>query len=296
MFYSLRYLRIKNEASQDIKVIMKKSSIDIIRIIEESIAKNEANNIGPNGGKIFAEFKNEDFEFIFNYTKIYGRDIDVVKFISFCIKDFWGILSRAEINKDLWGKNFVSFNFLKVLICKLCSIIDSYDELLQKGKVDEALSLFRNYLELSSILFASSVDIDFFNKYTLELESNDDYIRFWYSHLKPSQVVKKLKLIKKSSGDKMINYYIERFTGRQREVLYAYSSSVSHGKFSHITRIESEEENDILVTATDFLVNSTLLIHLINYNYICYHSDKEERKLQIISGIWLEILYKHLLK
>jgi hypothetical protein len=50
------------------------------------------------------------------------------------------------------------------------------------------------------------------------------------------------------------------------------------------------------IMAIDYLANSTLLINLINHNYMEYASDKEERKLQIIIQIWIDILYEHILK
>lgn len=274
---------------------MIEKSIDLISILEEAINKNELYNTGTNGEKLFSEFTKEDFSEILNYVEVYGKKINAIKFISYCVREFWNHFNHCNFNKHLWEKNFVKFNYLEVIINKLQEIVFSYDELFQKDRFDEAFSLFRNYVELSSILFASSIDIDFFNKYTSKSESNDEYKKLWFRYLKPQKVVELLKKHPRKTNEQLINYAVGRFAGFQREKLYNYTSSITHGKFSHIIDLEKKEQNEISIMVIDYLVNSTLLIHLVTHGYIEYPSEKEERKLHILVQIWIEILYKHLL-
>lgn len=275
---------------------MTEKPIDILEIVKGAIYKNELHNIGPNGGKAFAEFTNEDFTPIFNYVSLYGTKINVVKFTSYCIRDFWSSFHKCKFKGVIWKKDFVQFNYLEVIIHKLNDIVISFDELFQKDRFDEAFSLFRNYIELSSIFFASLIDEDFFNKYTLESESNEEYIKLWYKNLRPKKVVEKINGLTGKKNNPFIDYSIERFAGFQREKLYSYTSSISHGQFSHIINSKNNEENEMAIMAIDYLANSTLLINLINHNYMEYASDKEERKLQITMQIWIDILYEHILK
>jgi hypothetical protein len=275
---------------------MKENSIDILKIIKETIDENELSNIGLNGGKAFTEFTKEDFTPFFKFVSLYGEKINVVKFISFCMSDFWYTLTKCIIKGNIWGKDFIHFNYLEVLIHKLNEIVISFDELFQKDRYDEAFSLYRNYIELSSILVASTLDEEFFNKYTSESESNSELIKLWFSDLKPKKVVEKLISLKVNVNNPFMEYTINHFTGNQREKLYSYTSSISHSNFSHIINTKKNEVNNISMMVIDNLVHSTLAIHLTNYNYLKYDSDKEERKLQIIAGIWIKILYGHLLK
>lgn len=289
-------LRVAKPLCGIYKVEMTENSINILEIIEKAINENELRNIGINGEKVFSEFTKEDFTPIYNYVNLYGNKINVLKFISYCICDFWSDFHKCQFKGYLWEKDFVKYNYLEVIIHKLYEIIISYDELFQKDRFDEALSLFRNFVELSSTLFASSIDKNFFDKYTSESESNEEYIKLWFKHLRPKRIVEKLNALKGTTNSSLMDYSIERFAGFQREKLYSYTSSISHGKFSHIIDSSKSERNEIFIMTIDYLINSTMVIHLVNYKYINYVSDKSERKLQIIMQIWIEVLYKHLLK
>ena len=95
---------------------MKENSIDILRIIEEAITKNESHNIGLKGGKAFSEFTYEDFTHIFNYCNLYGNKINAVNFISYCMRDFWNDFHKCNFQENIWKKDVENFNFLEVII------------------------------------------------------------------------------------------------------------------------------------------------------------------------------------
>lgn len=271
--------------------------VDLAEIIKKVIHNIEFNNKGYNGKKLFEEFNLEDFDYTHKYHKLYGENSDVIKFISFCLRNFWAELATKEINKDIWEEEFKTFNFLKVMFGKINALIEAYDELFQRDKTEVAFSLFRNYIELSSILFASSLDYTFFRKYTLGIESNPEYTQHWFKNLKPQAIVKLLKGLNKGNNKLTLpEHFIETFSGNQRTKLYEFTSAISHSRFSHIVPSIEQDLNYYRIVATDFLVESTLLIHSMNHQNIAHGNDKEPRKLQIIAGVWFEVLYQNILK
>ncbi len=273
-----------------------KGNIDILEIIKIEIVNLDRINKGPNGEKILQDFSLKDYTPLIEYTRSFGNDVNIIDFVTYGILDFWSNLSKADISKDLWGHNFEGFNFLEVCIDKLSKVIESYFELLIKGKRDEALSIFRNYIELVSILFASTIDYDFFKNYTTNTSNNVEYLKQWYKHLQPQKVVNKLNMLKEDASSKLDIYCIERFIGTQRDLLYEYTSSICHAKFSHLTNPDVKKEVEMLNLATDFLFNSSQIILIANFDYIKFESDKEISKFSITNKIWIEFLYKHLLR
>lgn len=268
-----------------------KKNINIIKLLEESIEENESQ---LNGGKVFSEFKKEDFNFIFDYVELNGNDLNVVEFVSFCICKFWDIISTIKYKEEFWGRKFIEFNFLELLLSKAENILFSYNLLIKSKQYEQAFSIFRNYIEISSIIFACSLDKDFFEKYTSNIETEQEDIEMWFKYLKPSKVSNFLKSRKGKDINQIENYSIDRFTGEQRATLYKFTSEISHAKFKSLKN--NKDFNEMMVLSTDFLVNSTLLIHIINYEKLQYNSDKDERKLQIIVNLWIKLLYGHILK
>ncbi|MFT6963146.1 MAG: hypothetical protein ACJAWV_002880, partial [Flammeovirgaceae bacterium] len=179
-----------------------------------------------------------------------------------------------------------------------------YTELVKEGKNYDALVTFRSYMELSSILFACTLDFEFYSNYIKEL-ADEDYIRFWFRKLKPEEVKKNLKNLHVKSNEDLNNsdydnrYNLENlvkvFTGEQRDLLYKFTSSISHGQYKVLKDIENSEITNYLLMASDFLANTTTLLKVTTYDNL-EHKEKEEFKHEITHSVWIQILYNHLLK
>lgn len=276
---------------------MNEKRIDLIKIIENEIIKNEIINQRLPLEERLLEFKKEDYDYIFTYIERNGNSVEIFHFISFCMNKMWKELSNLDISKNLWDKEFDNINFVNILFIKISNIVESFDILLHKEKNREALSILRNFIEITSILFACVIDQTYFNDYIEGVDKSADH-KHWRKNLSPTVLKDRLTAIKSNlTNNNFIDYSISRFTSEQRNNLYKYTSLISHAKFSQIIENNRSEENEILLHGIDFLVNTTLLIQLITYDYIQYDSinSQMERKHQITFGIWHEILYKNIL-
>ena len=88
-----------------------KKYLNLLSIIESKISENEKHNSMHDGSKAFPEFKKEDFIYIFEYVDSFGKDIDVINFISFCYKRVWLDISKLTFENKLCNYNFVEFNY-----------------------------------------------------------------------------------------------------------------------------------------------------------------------------------------
>lgn len=278
-----------------------KKELNLLQIIETEIFENEKSNIGPNGDKAFPEFKINDFTYLFEYKGFGKKSKSVNHFISFCIKNIWYDINNLTFQNQLWDYDFEGLNFLTLFFERITEIVEAYFLLLDAGHINQSQTVFRNYLELISILFACKMDKEFFFNYIDNFETEQEYTKHWYKKLKPEKVKKLLKSVVNKNDTRLISqnflkHSIKVFTGEQRELLYSYSSSIAHARFDLLKSNNEKSESDILNISTDFLVNSTSLIKLIFFDEIRFKNSKIERSHQIVFGIWSKVLYNHILK
>lgn len=140
------------------------------------------------------------------------------------------------------------------------------------------------------------MDEEFYFNYITNINDTEDYKKHWYKKLKPEQVKKTIKNID-TEQQLPSSYYCDYakifFIGDQREIIYSYVSSICHGKFSYIKDNNFSEENELITYATDYLIRSTGIIKQLTYNY---NNFIMETKHEIVIGVWIKILYDHILK
>ncbi|MBT3206969.1 MAG: hypothetical protein HN704_13310 [Bacteroidetes bacterium] len=278
--------------------------MELLKIIESEIDKINKYNIGPNGKKIFTDFEKGDYDYILKYQEVYYNNFSIPKFMSFCYKNIWDEISNLNIKKSLWEYKTEEKSFLKAILNRLSIIIEVYTDLIRENKNYDALVVFRSYMELSSILFACTLDFEFYYNYIKEL-ADEDYLKHWFKKLKPAVVKKTLKNLhvkanKKTNNENYDNRYnlenlVKVFVGKQKDLLYEYTSSISHGKYNILKHAENKVINDYLIMATDFLANTTTLLGITTYDNL-EHKEREESKHNITSAVWFQIYYNHILK
>lgn len=81
----------------------------------------------------------------------------------------------------LWKQNFFS-------------VISSYSLLLNSLQY-QSMQILRGYIESTAILYLSLIDYEFLEKYTTSNIPEEEYMKIWFKHMKPSIVKKQIKNI-----------------------------------------------------------------------------------------------------
>lgn len=265
--------------------------INLIQIIEDEIKSN--NSVFCKAD--FPVLNNNDFDYIFGYVNKHSNNIEVFKFITYCVKNIWKELSELEISRNLWDDDL---SFLNLLFKRIYQVSDSYFILIENNKNQDALTVFRGYIELTSILFGCCLDKEFYLNYIKDIDNVEEYKRHWFKKLKPEQVKKTIKNINTQQRLYSSHYYDDTknfFVGNQREIIYSYVSAICHGRFSQVKDNDLKQENELIIYSTDYLVNSMITIKQLTHNYCHYKNSIIERKHQIVMGIWVKILYENIL-
>src|SRR5690625_4970121 len=157
-----------------------KKKVNLLKLITDVVDENQKHmhSMFP--------YQIDDFKLLQEYQNQFENkeEIELRNFSIFCYVNSWKILSEAEFKNNEKG------NFNSILTKKLSEIIFSFNLLIQTNKIDEAFAVFRMYIELTSIFFASSIDNDVFKDYTKD-DLNTEYLTHWFKKLKPSIIVKK---------------------------------------------------------------------------------------------------------
>ncbi|ANI88268.1 hypothetical protein A9P82_02480 [Arachidicoccus ginsenosidimutans] len=251
---------------------------------------NELNHAFRQGSilanKEFAPFTINDYKYVKESQDYFGvfavpyfltysiyRDIENRINHSY-LKEVWFWIKDAEDNRPK--------DFLPIQTKLLRDTLNSYMALLKSGNHLQALILFRSYIEYSSQLYASLLDYDFFLKYTGSGIVEEEYQRLWFSTLKPSKVLAKIKsmhteinsLLKDKKIDYGMNALYRRifnpFDSKLRGYLYSELSRLAHGSHSAVTTHDEVKLYALVWLCTSYLVESHVVIDEIVSVYFKY--------------------------
>jgi|GEM_PF-2090798 len=267
--------------------------INVRKFIYEEIEKS--NVLFQRGANIskkeFKPFTIADYTYL-DESQAYFGVFSVPYFLSFSIlKDLENRINNPYLGGAIWYWEKDSdpdraIGFLPTQSKLMYDTLEAYISLLKSEKFLQALILFRSYIEYSSQLYASILDYDFFQKYTTVENLNEDFKQLWFSSLKPSKVLTKIKSIHKEINELLNDeklFYNERsyymqffrpFDSKLRGVLYSSLSSLAHGSYSALVKNNDVKLYALVWLCTRYLVESQVIIDQLSSVYFKY-SPKE---------------------
>jgi hypothetical protein len=254
------------------------------KIIEEwNVHERKAREINPK----IKPFCKDDFNYPFSCIQYVGsiEKVNIESLIIFSNANIWEDLSLYQSRKSIWyWEGIDDSGFIVNMNQYINNIIQSFLALIREDQIISAFMIFRVYVEVSCLFFASLLDVDFYNSYVNQL-TGKEYVDEWYKSLRPSKVQKFLKnLQEKSSIDNNIPSLQYPFHSPLREKLYEELSSYCHGKYSIID--SREIKGQLLWMICEYLSYSTSNLRIMSKHFLKNSFDIDERKHLFILSLW----------